>query len=130
MNELETQLRSWALRRPSARLEARLFTHPPSLSSEVDLHPAFRWGRLAPSAVGLVLVCVLLSQWNNPSFNSQTSGHLLELPFIEHSAANHIARVSGNRASRRPDSLDMNADAVTSGITGMVFFPLLRTTNH
>lgn len=80
--------------------------------------------------MGLVLVCLLLSQWNNPSFNYQSSSHLLGVPFIEHSAANHIARVSGSRASRPPGSLDMNADSITSGITGMVFFPLLRTTNH
>lgn len=129
MNELETQLGSWALRRPSARLESRLFTPTPPLCEE-NFHLAFRWARVAPSAIGLVLVCLLLSQWNSPSFSYQTSSVLLGFPSFEHSAANHIARVSGTRNARLSNILDMNTESVTSGITGMVFFPLLHTTNH
>lgn len=128
-NELETQLRAWALRRPSAKLESRLFKDTPQLSEE-EFHAKLRWGRLAPSAVGLVLVCFLLSQWNSPSFSHQTSDPLLPFVYIEHSAANHIARVSGSRAFRTLDTLEMNAEAATLAMTGMVSFPLLRTTNH
>ena len=128
-NELETQLRAWALRRPSAKLEARLFKSTPTLSEE-EFDPTLRWGRLAPSAVGLVLVCFLLSQWNSPSFSHHTSSPLLPFASIEHSAANHIARVSGSRTFRTLDSLDMNSDSVTLAMTGTVSFPLLRATNH
>ncbi len=129
MNELETRLHSWALRRPSARLEAQLFAPTPR-PCEAVFHPASRWSKLAPSAVGSILVCFLLSQWNSPSLNYPTASALLPMPSIEHSAANHIARVSGSRASRTPDTLDMTTDSLASGITGMVYFPLLRTTNH
>jgi len=96
----------------------------------VDFHLASRWSKLAPSAVGLILVCFLLSQWNTPSFNNPASGPVLSMPPMEHSAANHIARVSGRRAFRFPEILDLNTDSVTPGITGMVYLPLLRTTNH
>ena len=77
-----------------------------------------------------MLLCFLLVQWNNPSFSHQTSSPLLVLPSTEHSAANHIARVSGNRAFRLLSSLDINADVSNLAMTGMVSFPLLRTTNH
>ena len=77
-----------------------------------------------------MILCFLLGQWNNPSFLHQTTDPLLAFPSIEHSAANHIARVSGNRAFRTPDTLDLNSESVTLAMTGMVSFPLLRTTNH
>ena len=61
MNELENQLRSWAPRRPSARLERSLFHSAPALPrveppAAATVHwPSLRLGWLAP-AMGLVVL--------------------------------------------------------------------------
>jgi len=59
MNELERQLLSWTPRRPSARLEGRLFAPTPA-AAEVLL--PFRLSWLAPVTAGLMLMCVLFNQ--------------------------------------------------------------------
>jgi hypothetical protein len=84
---------------------------------------------LAPSAAGLVLVCLLASQWSNPSFAPQTDDPMLAVLAMEHSAANHIARVSGQRAVRSLPTIGLSQPSVALAVTGMVAFPLLRPTN-
>src|SRR5437899_7603521 len=81
MNDLEMQLRSWAPRRPSAKLKQRIFSaaksaefapvHPIILLADYTsriaqaLKPtSFRW--LAPAMAGLFLTCMLLNQRNAP----------------------------------------------------------------
>ena len=73
MNDLEKQLRSWALRPPSPKLKARIFEQPSLLAqssgSAVTLsHPAtpFRLSWLAPATMALLLICVLFNQRNIP----------------------------------------------------------------
>src|SRR2546429_7955031 len=57
-NPLETQLRSWTPRRPSAGLKARLFAAPASPAPGRPL--AFGW--LAPATLGLLLLFVNFNQ--------------------------------------------------------------------
>ncbi len=63
MNELEAQLRSWVPRRPSARLEARIFGSQEESAPEP---PAFRLRWLAPATVTFLLMCVLVNQRGGP----------------------------------------------------------------
>jgi len=63
MNELEMQLRSWAPRRPSARLERQLFTRP---AEPAEAWPAFRLRWLAPATLTFLLMCVLVNQRSGP----------------------------------------------------------------
>jgi hypothetical protein len=59
MNELEKLLCSWTLRRPSARLERRLFA---ARLAPVEALLPFRFGWLAPTTVALAMMCVLFNQ--------------------------------------------------------------------
>ena len=59
-NPLETQLRSWTPRRPSAGLKARLFAAPASHAPRRPL--AFGW--LAPATVCLLMILVTFNQRN------------------------------------------------------------------
>src|SRR6266446_3408646 len=67
MNELERQLRSWAPRRPSAKLERRLFasqaaTGVADYQPPVSHHLGFRLRWVAPATAAFVLLCVLYNQ--------------------------------------------------------------------
>jgi hypothetical protein len=64
-DSLETRLRSWQPRRPSANLKRRLFAAPASLMPKL----AWLLGSLAPATA-----CVLLTF---SVFNSENTGHLL-----------------------------------------------------
>ena len=59
MNELEKQLLLWTPRRPSARLERRLFAAAPA-PAEALLPFRVTW--LAPVTAALMLMCVLFNQ--------------------------------------------------------------------
>ena len=65
MSELETQLLGWTPRRPSRRLERRLFAAPPA-PAEALLPFRFRW--LAPATALLALMCVLFNQRYGANF--------------------------------------------------------------
>ena len=69
MKDLETQLRSWAPRRPSPKLAKRLFAGAAASSSAngppaVTRHesPPFRLSWLAPAVAAVLLMCVLFNQ--------------------------------------------------------------------
>jgi len=71
-------LRSWALRRPSARLNRRLFASHLAAGnhqSPISDHPSptLRLAWLAPAAACLLLVCTLLGQRNSASSSTPTS---------------------------------------------------------
>jgi len=59
MIELERQLYSWTPRRPSARLERRLFA---ARTVPADALTPFRFNWLAPATAALALTCVLFIQ--------------------------------------------------------------------
>lgn len=67
MENIETQLRSWALRSPSTRIEARLFQARPLSDGDEATgrthHFSFQW--LAP-ATALLLICCMLMNERNP----------------------------------------------------------------
>lgn len=72
MNELELQLRSWAPRRPSAKLNQKLFAasqdadtaRPPQHEPRHAEHLfSFRW--LVPATAALLLICLVLNQHNS-----------------------------------------------------------------
>jgi hypothetical protein len=65
MNEWEKHLLSWTPRRPSARLERRLFVSRPA---PVQTPQSFRLGWLAPVTAALAMMCVLLSQHYTATF--------------------------------------------------------------
>jgi hypothetical protein len=88
MNELETQLRSWAPRRPSAKLERQIFAER---QAAADIEPVFRLRWLAPAAVALVMMCVMFNQRNNPAFSgSSSSGSMVALIMSNQSVAAYL----------------------------------------
>ena len=73
MNEVEAQLRSWAPRRPSPKLERNIFARrnlgkasagalDGEASGEEHASPSFRLSWLAPATVALLLICLLFNQ--------------------------------------------------------------------
>ena len=88
MNELtesEIQLRSWAPRRPSGRLERRILkaaavAPSPDRQSPITDHPSpgFRLRWLAPATAALVLLCVLYNQRTGDSLGGSTNAS----PFV------------------------------------------------
>jgi hypothetical protein len=60
MKELETELRSWALRRPSARLKRRIFGRRPA-----EPRAPLSWSWLAPATAALLMMGMLLNQRHN-----------------------------------------------------------------
>ena len=88
MNELENQLLSWTLRRPSARLERRLFAAGPA-PAEALLPFRFTW--LAPATAGLMLMCVLFNQRYGPALSgSASAGPLVAMILSNQSAAAYL----------------------------------------
>lgn len=63
MNELEIQLHSWAPRRPSAKLEHRIFS---AVQEAAEPLPSFRLRWLAPATLTFLLMCVLVNQRSGP----------------------------------------------------------------
>jgi hypothetical protein len=88
MNELEKQLLSWTLRRPSAKLERRLFAATPAAAEA--LLP-FRLSWLAPVTAGLMLMCVLFNQRYGPTLaGSATPGPMVAMILSNQSAAAYL----------------------------------------
>lgn len=105
MNELEMQLRSWAPRRPSAKLKQSIFVanrtagfaqvHPISLITHHAsrfthwLKPtSFRW--LAPVTAALFFVCILLNQHSTPMASPATSPLIAMILSSNQSAAAYL----------------------------------------
>jgi len=69
-NDLETQLRSWAPRRPSAKLEQQIVARAQAAPKESEPaapgeHPSFHLHWLAPATVALLFICVLVNPRSN-----------------------------------------------------------------
>jgi hypothetical protein len=85
MEKLENQLRSWAPRRPSAKLERRLFAGQIGLELDPREEPdvtghlhGLRLGWLVPAVAAFLLLCMLLNQRQSKSPGDATNaGHLL-----------------------------------------------------
>lgn len=84
MNELEKRLRSWVPRRPSRKLEEKIFSRPHSelalatpggVTSQVAHHFDLSW--LAPATLAVMLMCLMLNQRSLSAFNSGGAPHAL-----------------------------------------------------
>lgn len=83
MNELEMELRSWALRRPSAKLKRRIFARRPA-----EPAAAFSWSWLAPATAALLMMGMLLNQRHNATlFEPGKTGPLVAMIMSNQSAA-------------------------------------------
>jgi hypothetical protein len=84
LNELEMQLRSWVLRRPSARLKRRLFRRPAAVA---DSAPAFRFSWLPPATAAALLLCVLFNQHSSQALSSSGANSIVAVALSNQSIA-------------------------------------------
>ena len=85
---METQLLGWTPRRPSARLERRLFAAAPATAEAL---PPFRFSWLAPAAAALALMCVLFNQRYGPTLSgSAGAGPLVAMVLSNQSAPAYL----------------------------------------
>ena len=129
MNELETQLRSWVPRRPSARLEQRwvaaqraaaMAIAPPAVLDEPT--PGFRLRWLAPATAALVLLCVLFNQREGGGVGGSTnSGPLVAMILSNHSVAAYLPSNEAREQNRPPaDTFEWtNGSGSTSSIRSL-----------
>jgi len=83
MEELEKQLRLWALRRPSARLKRRLFGR-----SQGETPVPFSLSWLAPATAALIVMFVVFHQPGSAAFSEAgKSGPLVAMILSNQSAA-------------------------------------------
>ena len=88
MIELERQLYSWTPRRPSARLERRLFA---ARTVPADTLAPFRFNWLAPATAALALACVLFNQRYGPGFSTYNgAGPMVAMILSNQSAAAYL----------------------------------------
>jgi hypothetical protein len=87
LNELEMQLRSWAPRRPSARLKPKLFAEP---LPEEEREPTFRLSWLPPATAVLLLLCVLFNQHNSQAISSAGSNSMVAVALSNQSIASFL----------------------------------------
>lgn len=119
MNELETQLASWALRRPSAKLKRRIFALRPAVPPAAH---SFSW--LAPATAAVLVVGMLLNQRRCPTlFEAAKSGPMVAMIISNQSAAACLPAGFGSEQN----SLPANAFHWTNGgqpaATPAVFTP-------
>jgi hypothetical protein len=84
MKQLEIQLRSWAPRRPSAKLERRLFGRQPEPLAAPPSRP-LTW--LAPATAAVLLLTVLSSQRNSPALSNSTPSGLMVATILSNQSA-------------------------------------------
>jgi hypothetical protein len=99
MNELEAQLRSWALRRPSASLERRLFARRPAAA---EPSRAFRVVWLAPATAALLLVGLVLSGHNNSVIASSNTVPMVAMILSNQSSAAYLSGSFARAENRLP----------------------------
>jgi len=88
MTELEKLLYSWTPRRPSVRLERRLFA-PRAIPAEVLLPFRVTW--LAPAMATLALLCVLFNQRYAPALSTGAgAGPMVAMILSNQSAAAYL----------------------------------------
>ena len=87
LNELEMQLRSWVLRRPSARLKRRLFRRQASSGNSA---PAFRLSWLPPATAAALLLCVLFNQHSSQALSSAGNNPMVAVALSNQSIATYL----------------------------------------
>jgi hypothetical protein len=106
MNELETQLRSWAPRPPSAKISSALFGRDVALgaSSRVTRHPSppLRWTWLAPGAAAFALMFVLLHQPGSAPLSHGSGSYPIIAVILSNQSAASMILADSNREPVRP----------------------------
>ena len=124
MNELETQLRMWAPRRPSAALKERLFAPArPEAKRDSAPHPAapsFRLSWLAPVAVCLVAMCALFTQRSPVVRGSGDSSPMVAVILSNHSASAYLPANYDSSAARNNLAADTFEWTNRSGSTSSI----------
>ena len=89
ITDLENHLRSWAPRRPSPKLEKRLFRQPrPEPKTETPSHTGFRW--LVPATAALLFCCLIFNR-NTPGYGGSPGGaQMVALIVSNQSAAAYL----------------------------------------
>src|SRR5258708_5577681 len=125
MKELEMQLRSWAPRRPSAKLDHYLFReHAAAAIAVVEAPncrqpaPDFRLSWLAPAMAALVLMCVLFNPRSSSTAAGSTSpGPMVALMMSNQSAAAFLADTSQNEQNTLRNTFERtNVSGYTPGV--------------
>src|SRR5438105_13585025 len=88
LNELETQLRCWVPRRPSARLKRRIFGWPKTTNPD---RPTFRLSWLPPATAALLLLCVLFNQHSSQAISSAGSNSIVAVALSNQSIASFLS---------------------------------------
>ena len=112
MNPLETQLRSWTPRRPSVKLERRLFGRKRSAPQSAAM-----LGWLLPATACFLFVCLLSNPENIAPFADQSQrGRLVALSLSNQSYAPFLPG-SFQRTANRLDSFEWtNGGSSTSSL--------------
>jgi len=113
MNPLETQLRSWTPRRPSAELERKLFRRPSS-----PPRPAGMIFWLGPATACLLFVCVLFSQHSAANFSPVSRQDALVA--VASSNQSYAAYLPGSfqRAANRVDTFEWTNPGRSTSVMG------------
>jgi hypothetical protein len=116
VSDLESQLRSWIPRRPSAKLERRLFAARPTPAEAL---PAFRFSWVPAATAMLALMCVLVNQRHGVSSSVGSGvGPMVAMILSNQSAAaylpgsvqaeqNNLPADAFRRVSSRPAAPDV-----------------------
>ena len=129
MNELETQLRSWVPRRPSARFEKRWVGAQRATAMAIaapdileEQAPVFRFRWLVPATAALVLLCVLFNQREGRDVvGSTNSGPFVAMILSNHSVAAYMPNSEAREQNRPPaDTFEWtNGNGSTSSIRSL-----------
>ena len=122
MNELENQLNSWQLRRPSASIKRRLFPAPRTRSELVRM---LNW--LAPATVCMLLVVTAFRQENSLSVATPSHEPLMAMILSNQNAVAYLPGGSSQiEHNPLPGTLGWTNRSGSGSIRG---FTSLRKTN-
>jgi len=124
-NPLETQLRSWTPRRPSARLRARVFATPSAV--ERGRHLSLGW--LAPATVCLLLLFVTFGPRSGELARLAASSNQVPMMAVTLSNVSFAAYLPGSFANEqntvRPDTFEWTNHGTSP--SSIASFPQSRT---
>jgi len=88
IDALQTQLRFWTPRRPSARIERRLFGRRGRVAVAAD--PAVPFGWFAPVTAALLLACIVFNQHAGTAAARATNAPIVAMIISNSSAAAYL----------------------------------------
>ncbi len=123
MTDLENQLRYWVPRRPSARLERRLFgSRQEGAESEAGTAASFRMGWLAPATAALVALCVLYSQRDSSSLSGPGDSNGMVAMISSNRSDSLVSNIVESSTTSAPGAEKFewtNGSSLTSSITSL-----------